>query len=307
MENRTFTVTTRSSKLAYTQTQIVIAALKHYYPHIHFEILPLKTKGDTVQNKALSEFSGQGVFVKELENALLEEKADFAVHSLKDIPSKVPSGLIFNSFLQRGSPQDVLITRDGSTYETLKKNAKIGTGSPRRIVQLAEKRPDFHFTGIRGNLDTRLKKLYDRHYDAIIVAAAGMQRMGREIDTNQLLPIDACLPAIGQGTIAIECREDDKNVQELVRPVNDRNSEIAARTERRFMDIMEGGCRLPLAAYAQIEQDTVSMDTMVGDYSLTKLQKYSQSGAVDNYNALAEKMAQELKHICERENIKIRG
>ena len=303
MSKRTYTIATRASNLAYTQALITLEALKKTHPTSNFEILKLKTKGDSNYTAPLSQFRGEGVFVKELEYALYDKRADFAVHSLKDIPSHVPEDLELTSFLPRETPNDVFITADKKDFRSLKENAVIGSGSPRRIVQMRQQRPDFSFTNIRGNLETRLKKLYNGDYDAIILAAAGLKRLKKQISEHWVLPLDIMLPAIGQGAITIQCRKNDAEIQQMVRAINDRNTEIAVQAERIFMKIMEGGCRIPLAAYAQIRGDAFFMNATVGDQTLQRLEALFKTGQVTEYEKIAEQMAHELKTICRNKSI----
>jgi len=191
-KHRKFIVATRPSLLAFTQTQQTVELLRKKNPDFEFEILKITTHGDTVTDKPLTAFGGTGVFVKELENAILEGRADFAVHSLKDVPGIQPSELVLASFPAREDPRDILLLRKGFSLKDLNENCKIGTGSPRRMVQIAEIIPTALFSDLRGNIDTRIKKLEDGQYDGIVLAAAGLKRMGKQIEENSFLSVKSC-------------------------------------------------------------------------------------------------------------------
>ena len=258
-------VATRPSLLAYTQTMQTVELLRKANPEIEFEVKKFSTQGDRVLNRALTEFGGTGVFVKELEHALLENEADIAIHSLKDVPSAHPAGLQLVSFPEREDARDVFLTRDGSSIEDMPEGFVLGTGSPRRRVQLANVRNDIVFKEIRGNIDSRFQKLMDGEYDAIILAAAGLNRMSKQYDENMLLDVDLCIPAIGQGAIAIECRSNDSETIAILEKVNHRDTETAVLAERAFMAEIEGGCKFPLAAHAVVSENILNMIAIVGD------------------------------------------
>ncbi|MBP7612563.1 MAG: hydroxymethylbilane synthase [Paludibacter sp.] len=290
--NRKYIVATRPSLLAYTQTQQTVELLKAQHPDCEFEIVKISTHGDAVTDKPLTAFGGTGVFVKELENAILEGRADFAIHSLKDVPSIQPEGLVLAAFPTREDPRDVLLIKNGLSIDELNENCTIGTGSPRRIVQIAELKPRATFTDLRGNIDTRLKKLEEGQYDAIVLAAAGLRRLGKDIDAKAFLPVDRCVPAIGQGAIAIECRKDDDETIALLRTINNKDTETAILAERAFMKTVGGGCKFPLGAYATIQNETVQLAVMLGNHHTQQIIRFSDQADVSGAEKLGQKLAE---------------
>ena len=290
--NRKYIVATRPSLLAYTQTQQTVELLKAQHPDCEFEIVKISTHGDAVTDKPLTAFGGTGVFVKELENAILEGRADFAIHSLKDVPSIQPEGLVLAAFPKREDPRDVLLIKNGLSIDELNENCTIGTGSPRRIVQIAELKPRATFTDLRGNIDTRLKKLEEGQYDAIVLAAAGLRRLGKDIDAKAFLPVDRCVPAIGQGAIAIECRKDDDETIALLRTINNKDTETAILAERAFMKTVGGGCKFPLGAYATIQNETVQLAVMLGNHHTQQIIRFSDQADVSGAEKLGQKLAE---------------
>ncbi len=304
-EKTGFIVATRGSLLARTQTGQTVDEIQKNNPESSFEIKQISTIGDNVTDKPLVSFGGTGVFVKELENALLDNKADFAVHSLKDVPNNLPDGLILASFPKREKTNDLFLARNGKTIYDLPQGCKIGTGSPRRIVQLKKIRPDAVFSDLRGNIDTRLRKLEEGQYDAIILAAAGMLRLGKTLPLSAYISTDELLPAIGQGAIAIECRADDKKTMEVIQKINHYETEIAVKTERVFMKEIEGGCKFPLAAYAIVNGNEIKFDVMAGELATGRFIRKSETSSIEKAPEMAVRMAHELLSECEREGIKL--
>jgi len=298
--SKKFIVATRPSLLAYTQTQQTVELLKAKNPECEFEIVKISTHGDAVTNKPLTTFGGTGVFVKELENAILEGKADFAIHSLKDVPSIQPDNLVLAAFPTREDPRDVLLIRNGLSIDELNDHCVIGTGSPRRMVQIAELKPTATFTDLRGNIDTRLRKLDEGQYDAIILAAAGLNRLGKQIDKKAFLPVDLCIPAIGQGTIAVECRKDDEKTIALLRTINNQDTETATTAERSFMKTIGGGCKFPLGAYATIENETVQLSVMLGNHYTQQIIRLSDKAAASEAEKLGIKLAEEIIEVADK-------
>lgn len=247
-------VGTRGSALAQTQTELVVSALEISHPDLEIETVIVKTTGDR-SKASLRDIGGQGAFTRELEIALLNGEVDVAVHSLKDLPSTVPAGLILAAFPRRGTPNDTLISRKGNTLVDLPSGARVGTGSLRRQAQLLAARPDLEIADIRGNVDTRLRKLEEGQYDAIVLAAAGLERMGWLDRATEVLPADVMLPAPGQAIIGLECRRDDEATTSLLRAINDARTEAAARAERAVLRRLGAGCRLPVGAYARPQFD----------------------------------------------------
>lgn len=300
-----FIVATRGSLLASTQTGQTVDAIKNENTDCNFEISILRTHGDNVTDKPLVSFGGTGVFVKELENALLDNSADFAVHSLKDVPSKCPDGLILACFPKRENVSDLFLAKDNKTIHQVSKNIKIGTGSPRRIIQLKQILPNATFSDLRGNIDTRLRKLEEGQYDAIILAAAGMRRLGKQIHENAYLKVTEMLPAIGQGAITIECRADDKRTIEVIRKINHAETELAVNTERVFMAEIEGGCKFPLAAYAQVINNKVELTVLAGELKSNRFIRNTEITTPEKAFDMAKKMANQLLEECNRQDIKL--
>ncbi len=288
-------VATRPSLLAYTQTVKTISLLKAKNPHCHFEIIKISTLGDKVVEKSLTDFGGTGVFVKELENAIMNGRADFAVHSLKDVPSYQPDGLILVSFPRREDPRDVVLTKDNAYLTALPEKCIIGTGSPRRILQLKLLKPRAQFLDLRGNIDTRISKLLNGSYDAIVLAAAGLKRIDKNIPEASYLSVEQSLPAIGQGVIALECRENDYETIGLLQSVNDLNTEISVKAERSYMKTIGGGCKFPLGAYAFVENNQVYLSVMIGDHHTARIIKLSASSLVEKAEELGRSLAEKIK------------
>jgi hydroxymethylbilane synthase len=289
-----YIVATRPSLLAYTQTEQTVNLLRAQHPDCEFEIVKFSTHGDQVTDKPLTQFGGTGVFVKELENAILDGKADFAIHSLKDVPSIQPEELVLAAFPKRENPCDVLLIRDGKKLEDLADDCIIGTGSPRRIVQIAALKPEAQFTELRGNIDTRISKLENGQYDAIVLAAAGLNRLGKSIDADSILSTELCLPAIGQGAIAIECKKDDTETINMLRAINHAETEIAIKAERSFMLTVGGGCKFPLAAYATINGNSILLEALIGDHKKYKMVRLSEERTLDKAIELGKSLAENI-------------
>jgi len=296
-------VATRPSLLAYTQTMQTVELLQKTNPKVEFEVKKFSTQGDRVLNRSLTEFGTTGLFVKELEHALLENEADIAIHSLKDVPSFHPEGLKLVAFPEREDVRDVFLTRDGSTIEEMPKDFVLGTGSPRRRVQLADLRSDIEFKEIRGNIDTRMQKLMDGEYDAIILAAAGMNRLGKEFNENLLLDVDQCIPAIGQGAIAIECRNNDPETIAILEKVNHEPTMNAVLAERAFMAEIEGGCKFPLAAHAVVTGEELFMVAIVGDLKTNNFIVEQIEVPVSESIQKSKELALQMKETCKAKGI----
>jgi hydroxymethylbilane synthase len=262
---RKIIVGSRRSKLALTQTNWVIEQLKKLDPSFEFEVKEIVTKGDKILDVTLSKVGGKGLFVKEIEQAMLDKEIDMAVHSMKDMPAVLPEGLTIGCIPFREDPRDALISNGHIKLKDLKQGAIIGTSSLRRSAQLLVERPDLEIKWIRGNVDTRLEKLKSDEYDAIILAASGLSRLGWAKDTvTELLDTEMCVPAVGQGALSIECREDDKELLELFEKFTCKKTERAVRAERAFLQKMEGGCQVPIAGFAEIvENDEINLTVLV--------------------------------------------
>jgi hydroxymethylbilane synthase len=264
VERHTLTIGTRASKLALVQAEIVRSSLLALRPDLEIQLEHITTKGDVVQDRPLSEIGGNGLFVAQIEEALRLGTVDMAVHSAKDLSSAIPGELSLAAFLPRADPRDVLISSDGSRLAELPQGARIGTSSPRRACQLCALRPDLAVLDIRGNVDTRLRKLIEGQYDAIILAAAGLERLGLLDLVAEWFPTDVMIPAVAQGTLAVEVRANDDFTHALVSRINDPCSAAATRAERAFLARIGGGCALPVGAYATVDGDTIRVIGMVG-------------------------------------------
>ncbi|MGZ9585147.1 hydroxymethylbilane synthase [Paenibacillus marinisediminis] len=254
---RTIRVGTRQSALALTQTGHVIAALEAICREeqlpFQFETHKIVTKGDRILDVTLSKVGGKGLFVKEIEQALLDEEIDMAVHSMKDMPWELPEGLCIGAIPKREDPRDCLIMRTGSSLDDLPHGAKVGTSSLRRAAQLQAQRPDLQIESLRGNIDTRLKKLETEGFDAIVLAAAGLHRMGWQDKITSYIPTDVCLPAVGQGALSIECRTNDEQLLRLLERYHCQATAETVSAERAFLGKLNGGCQVPIGAYATQE------------------------------------------------------
>lgn len=281
--NRTIVVGTRQSQLALTQTNQVISDLKllcqKHGLAFDFEIKKIITKGDRILDVTLSKVGGKGLFVKEIEQAMLDGKIDFAVHSMKDMPSMLPEGLTTGAVPRREDPRDVLITATGLSLDELPEGAIVGTSSLRRSSQLLSYRPDLNIQSIRGNIDSRIRKLETEGFDAIVLASAGLNRMGWGDKASSYLPVELCLPAVGQGALGIECREDDEEVRQLLALYNDDRTAQTVSAERKFLSVLNGGCQIPIGAYATLLDDKkIELTGMVGYADGRKILKESMIG-----------------------------
>lgn len=250
MHKQKLVVGTRSSQLALWQADFVIGELKAKYPELVVEKRLMTTKGDKILNTPLAKIGGKGLFTKELETAMLEGEVDIAVHSLKDMPVVVPEGLVITAITERADPGDAFVSPVYESFEELPQGAKVGTSSLRRKAQLLHVRPDLHIEDLRGNVNTRLRKMEEENFDGVILACAGLKRLGFEGRIRQVLPQSICLPAVGQGALAIECRESDSEVRELLAFLDDQATRLCTEAERGFLATVEGGCQVPVGVHA---------------------------------------------------------
>lgn len=262
---------TRDSQLAMWQAEWVKAQLSMLYPSAQFELVAMKTKGDKILDVSLSKIGDKGLFTKELETGLLLNELDLAVHSLKDMPTQLPEGLTISAFCKREEPRDVYISKNNVRLEDVPAGGIIGTSSLRRISQLKHYRPDLQFNDLRGNLNTRWSKLQDSEMDGIVLAAAGVKRLGWDDRMTQILPENLMLSAVGQGSIAIEIVESRSEIQEIVALINHIPTEQAVRAERALMRKLEGGCQVPIGALAQVIDGVISLQGMVASIDGTRL------------------------------------
>ncbi len=263
---RKIIVGSRKSKLALTQTNWFIQQLNNLGVPFEFEIKEIVTKGDQILDVTLSKVGGKGLFVKEIEQAMLNKEIDMAVHSMKDMPAVLPTGLTIGCIPSREDHRDAIISKDHVPFSQLASGAIVGTSSLRRSAQLLAERPDLEIKWIRGNIDTRIAKLQNEEYDAIVLAAAGLARMGWTSDVvTDFLEPELCLPAVGQGALAIECREDDDELLTALAKLNDHQTSQTVTAERAFLHKMEGGCQVPIAGFAKLTDDKqIALTVLVG-------------------------------------------
>lgn len=253
---RKIVIGSRQSNLALTQTNWFIDQMKKLELPFEFEIKKIVTKGDKILNVTLSKVGGKGLFVKEIEQAMMDKEIDMAVHSMKDMPAELPEGFTIGCIPDREDHRDAFISKDHKKLDEMPAGAIVGTSSLRRGSQVLARRPDLEIKWIRGNIDTRLQKLKDEDYDAIILAAAGLARMGWSNDVvTEFLDPEICVPAVGQGALAIECRSDDQELLDALKQLTNKTVEKTVTAERTFLHIMEGGCQIPIAGYAYMMDD----------------------------------------------------
>ena len=285
---------TRASRLALWQAEWVRAELEKD-PNVTVTLHKIKTSGDKILDVPLAKIGGKGLFVKEIEEALLRGDIDLAVHSMKDVPTVLPDSLDIFAMTEREDPRDAISTLFPITgIDDIPIGATIGTSSLRRQAQLLHRRPDFKIAMLRGNLDTRLRKLQAGEFDAVIVAAAGVRRLGFESQITAYLPIEQSLPAMGQGVLGIECRQDDAVVREHISRLNDLNSAYAVHAERAFVHRLEGGCQVPIGAYAVVTNASIRLDGLVSSIDGTRMIQNHVEGSVDEAAALGIALAEEL-------------
>jgi hydroxymethylbilane synthase len=286
-----FKIGTRGSKLAMTQTNFVADKLKKILPEASIEICVIKTSGDIMQDVSLLKIGGQGVFVKELEDALLSKKIDLAVHSMKDVPGETPDTLMFAAILQREDIRDVLVSRDNIKMESMPKGAKIGTGSQRRGAQLKAILPDVDIVPLRGNIDTRLKKIETENLTGVILAAAGMKRLGLAERITQFLPVETMLPAVGQGALGLQIRKADVDLTEACAVLNDTATATEIAAERSYLRTLGGGCRLPIAALGNLNGRTLFLEGMIAAPDGSTIIREKIKGAEEEAEELGERLA----------------
>ena len=297
MSKKVVKVGTRDSILAMWQTQFVVDELKKVTDEYEFEIISLKTKGDKILDVALAKIGDKGLFTKELEVGLLAGEIDFAVHSMKDMPTALPEGLQISSMLKRHNPADAFVSDKYNYVIELPEGAKVGTSSLRRRAQLLHARPDLDIHDLRGNVQTRMRKMREENFDGIILAAAGLERLEMFGDIKEELSYDICLPAVSQGVIGVETRENDEEIIGLVQLVNDRTAEICVKAERALLRSLEGGCQIPIGAYAELNEDTVVLEGMVGSLDGKTIIRESITGTAEQCESLGETLANRLSEL----------
>jgi hydroxymethylbilane synthase len=268
--------------------------LKKSRPGLEIETVIIKTRGDIMQDVSLARIGGKGVFVKEIEEALLKGAVDAAVHSMKDMPAELPEGLVIGATPEREDPRDVLITKDRKKLEELPKGARLGTGSLRRGLQVRSLLPDIEIVPLRGNLDTRIRKIDTENLDGVILAAAGLRRMGWVGRASQFLPVEIMLPAIGQGVLGIEIREDDGEVKDIMIVLQHPATWLESGAERAFLKRLGGGCQLPIAAYGKIEQRILKLRGLVGSPDGRFIIRDEMTGPPEEFASLGAMLADKI-------------
>jgi len=286
---------TRGSRLALWQAEHVKSLLLSLYPHMGVTIEKIKTTGDKILDAPLARIGGKGLFVKEIEEALLDGRIDMAVHSMKDMPVIIPEGLSIGAILEREDPRDVLISRGGEIFSALPRGAHVGTSSLRRSSQLLFFRPDLRISPLRGNVDTRLRRLDEGRFDAIVLASAGINRMGWRERVTEFFPASFLIPAIGQGAICIECRRDDHELLDMIRPLDHRETSLAIRAERAFLRRLEGGCQVPMGAHARfINGTTLEIEGFVASVDGKQMIREKMSDGTGNPEELGRRLAESI-------------
>jgi hydroxymethylbilane synthase len=298
---------TRGSRLALRQTALVVAALKAAHAGIEIETREVRTEGDRRAGESLARIGGQGVFVKELEAALLRREIDIAVHSLKDVPADLAGGCVIAAIPKRADPRDALVSRNGAPLAALPAGARVGTGSARRAVQLRALRPDIEAVDIRGNVETRIRKVDDGQVDAVVLAVAGLERLGLLERASEVFEPEAMLPAAGQGALALEARAEDERLLGLLCAVEHRESRLACEAERAFLRRLGGGCRLPFGALAEVEGGALRMRGFLADEPGGEIARAELTGRLDHARDLGARLADQLLSLSAAAHFPVTG
>ena len=294
MTSRPLRIATRQSPLALWQAEYVKKELQKAHPDLLVELVPMVTKGDIILDTPLSKVGGKGLFVKELEQALIENRADIAVHSMKDVTVDFPEGLGLVTICKREDPRDAFVSHLYNDIQDLPQGAIVGTSSLRRQCQLRAMRPDLNVKDLRGNLGTRLAKLDNGEYDAILLAAAGLKRLGLQKRIQTEIEPEEILPAVGQGAVGIECRLDDERVRALLLPLSDAETTYRVLCERAMNQHLQGGCQVPIGSYAELNGETLSLRGLVGEPDGTKIIHGQITGKREEAEEMGKKLAQQL-------------
>ena len=287
-------IATRQSPLALWQAEHIRARLEALHANLKVELVTFVTQGDKILDTPLAKIGGKGLFVKELEAALLDGRADLAVHSMKDVPMALPEGLSLAVICEREDPLDAFVSNTYRHFDELPQGAKVGTSSLRRKCQLLKRRPDLNIIDLRGNVGTRLSKLDSGAYDAIILASAGLKRLGLSERIGHTLQPELSLPAVGQGALGLECRETDQAVRDLILPLLHHDTDVCVRAERAFNAYLEGGCQVPIAGYATLNAGQLHIEGRVGSVDGATLLKVELSGAPEQAEQLGVLLAQKM-------------
>lgn len=291
---KTLKIATRQSPLALWQAEYIRARLQELHPDLTVELVKFVTQGDKILDTPLAKIGGKGLFVKELEAALLDGRADLAVHSMKDVPMALPEGLTLAVICEREDPLDAFVSNQFEKFADLPQGAKVGTSSLRRKSQILKQRPDLQIIDLRGNVGTRLGKLDDGQYDAIILASAGLKRLGLSERIRHCLTPDISLPAVGQGALGLECRATDSEVLALIQPLLHQETDVCVRAERAFNAYLEGGCQVPIAGYATLQNGQIHIEGRVGSADGQTLLRAELTDEASNAQQLGENLARNL-------------
>lgn len=287
-------IATRKSQLALWQAEFVGQCLQSFHPGLRIELVTMTTQGDRVLDSPLAKIGGKGLFVKELEQSMLRQESDIAVHSMKDVPVELPEGLHIPVILEREDPRDAFVSNDFDSLDALPQNAIVGTSSLRRRCQLAELRPDLQIKELRGNVNTRLKKLDDGEYHAIILASAGLKRLQMQDRIREIIAPQIMLPAIAQGAIGIECRQGDSDIEKLLAPLNDDKTHLRVLAERSMNARLQGGCQVPIGGYAEIDEGVIVIRGLVGRPDGSEVVHGVISGRPEDGEELGDVLGQDL-------------
>ncbi|MFC1839306.1 hydroxymethylbilane synthase [Thermodesulfobacteriota bacterium] len=285
---------TRGSKLALVQSTLIKEIIEKRHSDVTVDLVVIKTKGDKIIDSPLSKIGGKGLFVKEIEEALLDKRIDIAVHSIKDVPAKLPEGLCIPFFPEREDPSDAFLSLKYRNFKDLPQQTRVGTGSLRRSSQLLNIRQDINIIPIRGNVDTRLKKLESGELDAIILATSGLNRMGLASRIREKLSPEKVIPAVGQGALGLEIRENDGLCHDLLGFINHRKTEIAVKAERAFLNRLEGGCQVPIGAHGRIENNQIILEGMVAELDGSRIIRDTQFGQCGDPEQTGKILAEKL-------------
>lgn len=274
--------------------QHIAALLRKQYPECEVVLKKIVTKGDRILDVPLAQIGGKGLFTKEIEEDLLDGTIDLAVHSLKDMPTVLPEGLCLTAITERANVGDAFVSNKYGSFEELPLGAIVGTSSLRRKAQLLAKRPDLEIRDLRGNVDTRLRKLDEGLYDAIILAAAGLERLGHGDRISSLIPADVCLPAVGQGALAIEARTEDKEVRDMLSFLNDLTTKQATDAERAFLGLLEGGCQVPIGVHADVEGENIRIEAIIAALDGSTILRDTINGKADDAVSLGQQLGKKM-------------
>ncbi|BDR35605.1 porphobilinogen deaminase [Photobacterium damselae subsp. damselae] len=294
MSHTPIRIATRKSPLAMWQAEFVKAELEKAHPGLVVELVPMVTKGDVILDTPLAKVGGKGLFVKELEVAMLEGRADIAVHSMKDVPVEFPQGLGLVTICEREDPRDAFVSNRYNSLEELPQGSIVGTSSLRRQCQLRSQRPDLIVKDLRGNVNTRLRKLDDGEYDAIILACAGLKRLKMDDRIRAAIAPETSLPAVGQGAVGIECRLDDTRVRDLLAALNHQETATRVLCERAMNNRLQGGCQVPIGSYAELQGDQIWLRALVGEPDGSQIVRGEISGSANDAEALGTQLAEQL-------------